>query len=429
MTNQKRQTIQDIKTLKSLGFTYALERKGFLRQQQYYTNHQYLISSSLNAKIKTATNACMKLFQESYEYVSKNISSFEQNLIDLGYNTELIKAFINATPDEIVSNLSRIDFIIDDNDSIKFCEINSATPQGIFENVICSEYFQKRYNTQTANTTIMPKFKSMWANIVKNKSEIPTLYVSAEASYNEDVQTVMLHQHNYPGEIKFIDLKDIQVHDDGVYDLDHNKIELMFMLYPIEFLPYDIDSDGFNTGALFLEHIANGSIQMVNPLSATLIQSKNFVTIIDKLVAEKKLSQKSCDTYHMYFPKSANWDGTKQQIEKWLEHDEKVVLKPVFGRTGKAVQIVTKENIKNALGIIDSTSDETLSWYTNQPHILQEYVQDRSEEVILLDGKKHNVNLIFGAYAIDLDYAGLYLRGDDGCTTDQCILLHPVITD
>lgn len=161
MTNQKRQTIQDIKTLKSLGFTYALERKGFLRQQQYYTNHQYLISSSLNAKIKTATNACMKLFQESYEYVSKNISSFEQNLIDLGYNTELIKAFINATPDEIVSNLSRIDFIIDDNDSIKFCEINSATPQGIFENVICSEYFQKRYNTQTANTTIMPKFKSM----------------------------------------------------------------------------------------------------------------------------------------------------------------------------------------------------------------------------------------------------------------------------
>lgn len=425
--NTRKQTLQDIKTLKHLGFDYALERKGFLHRQQYYTNQQYPISKVFNSKLQVATNACMNLFQESYEYLMKNIESYEDTFISLGYHTNLIKAFINSKQDEFVSNLSRIDFLINDKEEIKFCEINSATPQGVFENVVCAEYFKERYNVETVNKDLITSFKSMWSDVTKEYEVRPTLYVSAEASYNEDVQTVMLHKNTYGGQVKFIDLRDIKVTPQGVFDSDSNKIELMFMLYPIEFLPHDIDYDGFETGSLFLDLISKGKIKMVNPLSATLIQSKNFVTIIDKLVKENKLSKESCNTYKQYFPVSEVWNGTKEQILQWLDNKDKVVIKPVFGRTGKAVQIVTKENLEHILqGYSNLPTDEDLSWYVKQPHILQEYCEDRTVDVELLDGKTYKLNLVFGAYAVNLKYSGLYLRGDSGCTTDQCILVHPV---
>lgn len=422
-----KQTLEDIKYLKTLGFDYALEKKGFLRVQQYYTNQQYPISSALNNKLKTATNSCMSLFQEAYTYVANNIIKYEDTFISLGYHPDLIKAFINANPDPVVSNLSRIDFLVDDQDQIKFCEINSATPQGVYENVVCSQYFKSRYNTITLNDNLLDSFKHMWSDLLDRSTlTTPTLYVSCEGSYNEDVQTVMLHTETYTGDVQFIDLKDIKVTEDGVFTDRGTQIELMFMLYPIEFLPHDKDEDGFDTGSLFLEHISNGIVQMVNPLSATLIQSKNFVTVIDQLVQDKKLSKDSIDIYKTYFPKSAIWNGTREQIENWLDKDSKVVLKPVFGRTGKAVQIVTKDTLDQALDYIGKPKNEDMSWYLKQPHILQEYCPDRNANVVLLDKQEHSVNLIFGAYAVDLQYSGLYIRGDEGCTTDQCILLHPV---
>ena len=165
--NTRKQTLQDIKTLKHLGFDYALERKGFLHRQQYYTNQQYPISKVFNSKLQVATNACMNLFQECYEYLMKNIESYEDTFISLGYHTNLIKAFINSKQDEFVSNLSRIDFLINDKEEIKFCEINSATPQGVFENVVCAEYFKERYNVETVNKDLITSFKSMWSDVTK----------------------------------------------------------------------------------------------------------------------------------------------------------------------------------------------------------------------------------------------------------------------
>lgn len=382
--------------------------------KQYMTTTIHNVSSKLWNDIQEATIKVGSIYNKLYHHIMNNKEMLDQ----LGMNESLKIACSNSKEEDLFSLITRFDFIVN-HGQIKLCEANTATPQGLPEshianNILCDYYSEKSPNKIKQHLSLMwDEYFRSHSYIDKNEPLYCTTYKWFSEDYN--TSTFIANTCDDGREIKFIPIEHIRVSENGVYDEVGNQIKLMYMLYPMEFLPHDTDTKGRRIGAMLLDHIAKGKIHVINPMSATIMQSKMILAMVWELHENKSnvfLESEHEDIEKYFLP---TYVFNKDKLDKYRDQfNSKIVVKPIFGREGKGVRIIDSLGKEYMI-----KSDE---WYTDQPCIVQQYLELPNQSVDTWGGKEKG-KMMTGSYLIGGRPSGLYLRVDKEITGENCYLV------
>lgn len=357
---------------------------------------QYMSTSikKINKKeyydIIEATDLVKTIFQRIYEYLLKSYEGFLQ----LKLPTELWE--VTRTHYEgLFSYFTRFDFIVN-NGEIKLIEINADTPTGYLEPSVANQVLCDHHNVINPNC-LEEKLHKAWNKIITDYQLKPNdlIHFTSYDWHEEDFQTVKFIQQHCPQPNDYVGIQSIVVKDDGVYTPDGIKIEYLYRLYPLEYLLDDKDSSGKRIGLMFLDHIANGRVKIINPPSAFLIQNKGVLALIWQLHEHNQwFTEQEHAIIEKYFL------PTYFSKDRFEENDIDYVKKATLGREGGGVSIINQGK--------EVAADKT-PYYDQQHKIYQKYIEMPDCTIDTWDGE-YTGKLLIGSHLIGGEAAGLFLR-------------------
>lgn len=358
--------------------------------------HQYMSFNVLEMKrnkwndIQTATKKIGNIVNKTYKILLNDASLRAK----LGLPIEAMEAVL--VPSEYFSYFTRLDLIVN-NGQIKVIEINCDTPTGYLETSVANEIICEDKGFKSPNELELNIF-SAWRKIEKAYGiEGDLIYFTSYGEHEEDKQTVLFNMKHSGVKGKYIAIEDIIIDENGLYDLEGNQIENLYRLYPLEFLPTDVNDEGLEIGKMFLNHIANGNVKIINPPSAFMMQTKAVMGVIWSFVSDYRTDLftdeelRDIDNYFLptYFYNHFEGTGTPY------------VSKPIFGREGGGVKILDEHNVVIA-------QDEE-NWYDEWIKIYQEYVEMPDYTLNTWDGQ-YAGKLLVGSFLIGGEPSGVFLR-------------------
>ncbi|MES9784002.1 glutathionylspermidine synthase family protein [Bacillus thuringiensis] len=357
---------------------------------------QYMSTSikKINKKeyydIIEATDLVKTIFQRIYEYLLESYEGFLQ----LKLPTELWE--VTRTHYEgLFSYFTRFDFIVT-NGEIKLIEINADTPTGYLEPSVANQVLCNHHNVINPNC-LEEKLHKAWNKIIVDYQLKPNdlIHFTSYDWHEEDFQTVKFIQQHCPQPNDYVGIQSIVVKDDGLYTPGGIKIEYLYRLYPLEYLLDDKDSSGKRIGLIFLDHIANGRVKIINPPSAFLIQNKGVLALIWQLHEQNQwFTEQEHAIIEKYFL------PTYFSKDKFEENDIDYVKKATLGREGGGVSIINQGK--------EVAADKT-PYYDQQHKIYQKYIEMPDCTIDTWDGE-YTGKLLIGSHLIGGEAAGLFLR-------------------
>ncbi|BCD02777.1 glutathionylspermidine synthase (plasmid) [Bacillus cereus] len=337
-----------------------------------------------------ATELVKIIFQKVYKYLLESHEGFLQ----LKLPTELWEV-TRTNYDVLFSYFTRFDFIVANNE-IKLIEINADTPTGYLEPSVANQVLCDHHQVINPNC-IEEKLEKTWHKIISDYELDPqdVIHFTSYDWHEEDYQTVKFIQQYCPQPSDYVGIQSIIVADDGLYTPDGVKIKYLYRLYPLEYLLEDKDYSGKSIGLMFLDHIAQGRVKIINPPSAFLIQNKGVLALIWQLHEQNKWfteqENKIIEKYFLpsYFSK-----------DKFEENDIDYVKKATFGREGGGVSIINDGK--------EVAADKT-PYYEQQHKIYQKYIEMPDCTIDTWDGD-YTGKLLIGSHLIGGEPAGLFLR-------------------
>ncbi|MGH1205369.1 glutathionylspermidine synthase family protein [Bacillus paranthracis] len=357
---------------------------------------QYMSTSikKINKKeyydIIEATDLVKTIFQRIYEYLLKSYEGFLQ----LKLPTELWEV-TRIHYEGLFSYFTRFDFIVT-NGEIKLIEINADTPTGYLEPSVANQVLCDHHNVINPNC-LEEKLHKAWNKIITDYQLKPNdlIHFTSYDWHEEDFQTVKFIQQHCPQPNDYVGIQSIVVKDDGLYTPGGIKIEYLYRLYPLEYLLDDKDSSGKRIGLIFLDHIANGRVKIINPPSAFLIQNKGVLALIWQLHEQNQwFTEQEHAIIEKYFL------PTYFSKDKFEENDIDYVKKATLGREGGGVSIINQGK--------EVAADKT-PYYDQQHKIYQKYIEMPDCTIDTWDGE-YTGKLLIGSHLIGGEAAGLFLR-------------------
>lgn len=335
------------------------------------------------------------VYQKTYQLLVEFPWLFEK----LHMPKELIPASLTKMNTKHFSYFTRMD-MIEQGDTYKVIELNCDTPTGFVESSVANDVICHAHQMQNPNT-IPTALVNAWEQIKEDYKITPqdtVFFTSYNEEYaEEDYQTTIYNmEHCCKQRTKFIDIMEIVIKKDGLYTKGGEKINFLYRLYPLEYLPYDADEEENKIGLLFLDHIANGRVHIINPPSAFLMQNKSIMAIMWELLEEESIyyTKEEKEIIRKHIPR------TYLSPTYFIENNLSYVSKPVYGRKGGGVSIVINGEIED---------EETTHYYVEQPKIYQEYIEMPDQEIGTWDGP-YIGKLLWGSYIINGEFAGLFPR-------------------
>jgi glutathionylspermidine synthase len=305
--------------------------------------------------------------------------------------------------------------LIVNNGQIKVIEINCDTPTGYLETSVANEIICEDKGLKSPNHLKIAIFKA-WRKIEKELGlDYEKIYFTSYGENEEDKQTVLFNMEYSGVNGQYIAVEDILIDESGLYDQKGNQIEYLYRLYPLEFLPTDIDGDGKEIGKMFLNHIASGAVKIINPPSAFMMQTKAVMAIIWELQNRTDLfTWEELDDIEKYFI------PTYFNNNEFVSLGAKYVEKPVFGREGGGVVILDENN-----AVIDKDKENCFSEFAK---IYQKYVEMPDYTVDTWDGE-YTGKLLVGSFLIGGEPSGLFLRVGEKITGNTSMFCGIAIND
>ncbi|MEZ2369576.1 glutathionylspermidine synthase family protein [Bacillus sp. RCC_6_1] len=337
-----------------------------------------------------ATDLVKTIFQRIYEYLLESYEGFLQ----LKLPTELWEV-ARTHYEGLFSYFTRFDFIVT-NGEIKLIEINADTPTGYLEPSVANQVLCDHHNVINPNC-LEEKLHKAWNKIIADYQLRPNdlIHFTSYDWHEEDFQTVKFIQQHCPQPNDYVGIQSIVVKDDGLYTPDGIKIEYLYRLYPLEYLLDDKDSSGKRIGLMFLDHIAQGRVKIINPPSAFLIQNKGVLALIWQLHEQNQwFTEQEHAIIEKYFL------PTYFSKDRFEENNIDYVKKATFGREGGGVSIINQGK--------EVAADKT-PYYDQQHKIYQKYIEMPDCTIDTWDGD-YTGKLLIGSHLIGGEAAGLFLR-------------------
>ncbi|GAE28213.1 glutathionylspermidine synthase [Halalkalibacter wakoensis JCM 9140] len=365
------------------GFTWATLYENY-EDNQYMSDSLLAVPSSLAREVENASRAVNDIFKKTYEQIRKDRSLIHRLGISVFLWDLLLKEEKTA-----FSYFCRYDFIASAN-GLKVIEGNTDTPVGLVESAIAQDILCKEHGHLNPNAGMDAKIRNAWTQIIKDYgiSSTDTLYFTSADWHDEDKQTVQYLMNLYPQQAKYVPLEEIIVGTDDVQTPDGKKIDFLYRLYPLEYFLEEKGGTGELIGEQFIVHLMNDKLKVINPPSALLMQSKAILS----LIWEKKdewYTRMERDAIEKYFLPTYDSLGNLTSYVK----------KPVLGREGGGIQIVSK----------GAVVDEDVDYYQDQATIYQQYFPMPDQTIDTWDGP-YTGKLLIGSHVINGEPSGLFFR-------------------
>lgn len=310
--------------LHSIGFDYEITKD----VQYWRENSAYQFSKKEIELIESATNELSNMCFNAVDYIIKN------NLFNQLHIPEKFIPLIKKSWDRDDFTLyGRFDLCVKDG-QVKMFEYNADTPTSLIEASLAQYEWMKDNNKKDQFNFIHEQLIEQWMHFKKRYN--PTcLYFSTVEDNQEDFRTTeyLMDLANQAGiNVKFIYLEDIGTDGEFFFDLDENKIEYLFKLYPWEWLVHEE----------FANVLLKDNCLVIEPIWKMLLSNKALLPILWEMYPKHKHLLKS--------------SFNKNEI------GSSFVKKPILSREGANIEIVENEQL------IEHKDGE----YGEEGHIYQE---------------------------------------------------------
>ncbi|MED1203414.1 glutathionylspermidine synthase family protein [Heyndrickxia acidicola] len=378
--------------------------------EQYMSFHLYKMGRKQWNDIQEATKKIGHIVNKAYH----EIFSSETLKSRLGIPAEAWDTL--SILSRYFSYFSRLDLVVNHGD-IKLIEVNSDTPTGYLETSTANRIICEDQGYSSPNHLESAIFKA-WRKIEYEYqiTSQDTVYFTSYGWHDEDRETVLFNMRNSGlARTRYIPLEEIIVSETGIYDGDGERIDYLYRLYPLEYLPDDKDPNGKNIGNLLLDHIANGRVKIINPPSAFMMQSKAVMGIIWELASQEGIftEAEKNDIQQYFLP-------TFFSNEPFRGLNLPYVEKPIFGREGGGVVIFDRMR-----KVVDEDPEH---WYSEWPKIYQEYKEMPDYTLDTWTGP-YTGKLLVGSFLIGGEPSGLFLRVGEKITGNLSMFCGITVTE
>ncbi|MBD1216287.1 MAG: glutathionylspermidine synthase family protein [Aphanizomenon flos-aquae Clear-A1] len=278
-----------------------------------------------------------------------------QTLLDFDYPSETLRLIQNCTQQPFIA---RCDFAIS-NDNIYLLECNAEVATFIVEtfkiNGIVANHFGKTDPNKNGENILrkeLNKYIEIAADYVGKSPQQCHIIFAALSQANEDIGTVEYLRSLCYYKSAYCPIESITMDENYVYDQMDQKVDIIYRLYPTEWMVEDKDPNLNVSLWDYLEPLVNSKkVALINPISSFVIQNKALMALITEL----ELDENNVNGYSHFLPTFMD----KSEISYPF------VEKPTWGREGKEVTIFKGEG-----DIINNPSAE----YSHLVKVYQQYV-------------------------------------------------------
>lgn len=394
-------------TLREHGFTWgSLVQDG--EEHQYMALDLHCMPAKVYQRILKATEKIARIYQKTTEFLQGSPSLFP--MLHLPRNTwEAVQI-----PSPLFSYIARMDLVVSDKgEDIKILEINCDTPTGIVEAAVANEILCGYFGVSSPNRVtqgVEEAFRKIKADYGIPEEE--TVFFLSYDWHEEDRQTTeFLRSHSGFANAQYLAVKDLRVSEQGVYTSDGEPVRYLYRLYPLEYFSGDRGPNGEPIGDLFLKHVAEGRVKIINPPSAFLGQCKATMAVIWALHEHR----------HPLFTAEEHEIIEQHFLPTYMTPDAlkaPYVRKPVWGREGGGVSIIWEDG-----GVIEDRTP----YYYQQPKVYQKYIEMPTITIQTWEGP-YTGFLLVGSFLLGGVPAGVFLRVGEKITGNLSIFL-PVTVD
>ncbi len=322
--------------LHSVGFDYEVANDA--GRLNWREDRAYRFDSSEVQRIEQATKDLSDLCFRAVDYVIDN-NLFEKFSIPEKF-VPLIK---ESWERDDFTLYGRFDLAYKDN-KIKMYEYNADTPTALVEAALAQHDWKEDNKLPDQYNFIHEQMIEQWKHFKKkyNMSSLlgknKVLYFSCISENQEDFRNteyLMDLAHQAGIKTKFIYVEDIGSDGEFFYDLEENKIEYMFKLFPWEWM---VHSD-------FADTILKDNCLFIEPIWKMILSNKALLPILSEMVKKSGESTKHLLLESSFEPLSGDY-----------------VRKPLLSREGQNIQMYADGKVQM----------ENLGEYGEEGYIYQE---------------------------------------------------------
>ncbi|MDB9372329.1 glutathionylspermidine synthase family protein [Nodularia sphaerocarpa] len=281
-----------------------------------------------------------------------------ETLLEFDYPLETLHLIKNSTQPPFIA---RCDFAVT-NDNIFLLECNAEVATFIVETfkvngIVANHFGKKDPNEESENIlrTELNRYIRIAAAYLGKLPEQCHIIFSALSQADEDIGTVEYVRSLCEYQSAYCPIESITMDEEYVYDQVDRKVDIIYRLYPTEWMVEDKDPNLDVSLWDYLEPLIDSKkVALINPISSFVIQNKALMALITEVGLD-------------YFGKN-NATGYSHFIPTFLDESEisyPFVSKPTWGREGKEVAIFKKPG-----DMINNPSPD----YSELMKIYQQYV-------------------------------------------------------
>lgn len=334
--------------------------------QEYSLFDVHIIKDAEAKNIREAAGRVGHIFFKVCELLRKVDN---ETLLQMGFSLDTLD-FIRMKTIQAESVISRLD-LVKTNEGYRVMEINSDTPTFIKELFQINGFICREFGLSNPNEMQEGELRNVVRQAIGEacskfkKQEMPNIVFTSHSENEEDKYTVKYLQEIAGIPSKYVPLEELRIIEgEGLLDPDGYFIDVLYrQTFPIENLILDKDPEtGEKVGLQLLDLVKQNKLEIINPPSAFLLQTKAVQAVIWGLHEQN----------NDYFTKDEHEWIENHFLPTYLEEDVFInqstsyVKKPCFGREGDTVEIYDGKGSK--------TLEDQNKSYADYLHIYQKYV-------------------------------------------------------
>jgi len=351
-----------------------------------------------------------------YKRVAALLRTVPDNaLLQMGLPPELLNVVRQRTqmPDTVIGRLD----LVKTGKGYKLLEFNADTSGLVVETFpinakVCEELGEINPNEKGEAALILALENAICAGITyvgKNSAELANIVFTAQSNCerDRDITSYLMGLLDLPSNMQkqFVPLELLRADQQGLYDSDGKKIDVLYRFYPLQLLGGKIFRAEKNrigssvSGSILYDLVINHRLAFINPPSAFLMECKAVQSVIWGL-----------SRAGIYFDADEQLLIERYFLPTFMDAvftDDTYVVKPVYGSDGDTITIANPRN-----GEVSGSDGTT---YLEQPMVYQKYVKLPRVELMTEYGPR-SLSILTSCFLIDGRGVGITLRAGEFIT-------------